>query len=90
MRYECVRDDIPKKWHELELLPGLGDDWILIQSNGIEDPSKTERIMNQPTPEFRGTFEEVNNELEKRIKQLETLGYVKVVKKTNEDELSQP
>jgi hypothetical protein len=90
MRYECVRDDIPKKWTELELLPGIGDDWILIQSNGIVDPSKTEMIMNQPTPEFRGTFDEANLELEKRIKQLEAFGYSKVPNKTDDDELLQP
>jgi hypothetical protein len=90
VRYECVRDDIPVKWHELDLLPGLNNEWILIQSNGIVDPSKTELIRNQPAAEFRGTFEQANIELEKRIKTLEQLGYVKVEKKTDDTELLQP
>jgi hypothetical protein len=90
MRYECVKSDILKKWHEIELLPGVKDEWIVIQSNGIEGPSKIERIMNQPAPEFRGTYEEATIECEKRIAHLEALGYVKVIKKTDEDELLQP
>lgn len=90
MRYECVKEGIPKKWTELELLPGSGDDWFLIQSNGIVDPLNTELTFNQPTPDFRGAFEEASLELERRIKQLEAFGYKRVLDKTDDDELLQP
>jgi len=77
-RFECKRDDIPDKWHTIDLIPGEGDDWLLLTSNGVTDPTRNELPMNDPHPEFKGTFEEASAAMEKKIAELVDLGYVKV------------
>ena len=82
-RYECERDDIPKKWHELLLIPGEGDEWILVSSNGIVDPSKNEVVMNDPNPEVHGTYEECSEVMERLIREKIDMGYHKIVNDDN-------
>jgi hypothetical protein len=88
-RYECTRDDIPTKWAEVHMIPGTEDEWFLIMSNGVADPAGTEITINKPAPEARGSFDEVTLAMEKRINELEKLGYKLIIKK-QEDELSHP
>ena len=85
MRFECERDDIPKKWTEVDIVPGEGDEWLLIKSNGIVDPSKVELVINKPAIEYRGMLKEVNIELEKVRISLEAFGYKRLQIKEDEE-----
>ena len=85
MRFECVRDDIPPKWTEVDIVPGEGNEWLLIKSNGIIDPSKQELVINKPTIEARGTLEAVNKELENVRISLEAFGYKRNLIKEDEE-----
>lgn len=78
-RFECERDDIPKKWHSVSLVPGEGDEWLLVLANGIIDPANNDLPMNGTHVEFRGSFDDANEAMEKHIQYLVELGYHKVV-----------
>lgn len=82
-RFECERDDIPKKWQDLLLIPGEGDEWILLLSTGIEDPSKNEIVMNEPNPEVTGSYEQVSEVMNQKIQELVDMGYHKIINEDN-------
>jgi hypothetical protein len=85
MRFECERDDIPRKWTEVDIVPGEGDEWLLIKSNGIVDPSKQELVINKPTIESRGTLQQVTEDLEKVRISIEAFGYKRIQLKEDEE-----
>jgi hypothetical protein len=84
MRFECEQDDIPRKWHTVDLVPGMEDDWIIIRANGIMDPSGVETTMNYPAPHFKGSFQEAEKTMNSIVAGLEQAGYKKVQKQDND------
>jgi hypothetical protein len=62
----------------LDLIPGEGDQWILLASNGVTDPSNNEMPMNDPHPEFIGSFDSASEAMDKRITELIDMGYHKI------------
>jgi hypothetical protein len=80
MRFEQRGPAIPDKWAIIEPVPATGSNWVLIKSNGIADPSKNELPLQKPTIIVEGTLEQVQLAMDYEIKNLEAMGYKKVIK----------
>jgi hypothetical protein len=83
MRYECTRSDAATKWYEVNLL-SIGQNLFAVTAvYGVKGPSGEDQVLQGLCSIFAGSYLEALDHLSEKVKDRESIGYVKIEPKTN-------
>jgi hypothetical protein len=78
MRYECNRSDVGTKWYELDLL-SIGQEWFAVTIEyGVQSGTGEITILQPLFSIFEGTYLDALDHLSEKVKDRESIGYVKI------------
>lgn len=78
MRFEKPNSSNNKKWFQLDIVPWKDGKWALLASSGVPNQKGEDEVMHPLHEEFSGTYDQVFDVFDAKVKRLLSQGYKKV------------